>query len=267
MKNKMVKVIISILALVMCILFQSLMVFAASEELADDEDSMYNEVYEEYKDDEQFCMMLEDYGEEYAREFIQNVIDVDSEISSLGKARGGGGNVCYQYVTNIKQTQTYNCGSTTVLQTLYGVSSQSNVSGSTDKQKIATLDAEYNVASQGSMYVYQVCDALNKYDKYNSVYVYKVGTSFTQAQFEDCIATSLTYCKPVVLHAKTGYFTYYGTKNTGHYLSLDYVNRTTDKVRIVDCNYNPDYYGVHTGIALSEAYNSISKTSERYLIY
>ncbi len=75
----------------------------------------------------------------------------------------------------------------------------------------------------------------------------------TIGNFKDYIADSLTACKPVVLHAKTGSFTYYGGKNSGHYLSLDYYNRTTQKVRIVDCNYDKSYYGIHTDIPMVPA--------------
>lgn len=52
-------------------------------------------------------------------------------MMSSGLVRGGGGNVCYEYVTNIMQTKTYNCGTTTVLQTLYGLDSADKVSGTT----------------------------------------------------------------------------------------------------------------------------------------
>ena len=142
-----------------------------------------------------------------------------------------------------------------------------NVVANTDSAKIATLDAEYNVDSQGSMYVYQVRDALNKYNTGNQTYIYKQGSSMTLTGFEEAIANSLTYCKPVVLHARTEYLSYYGGKKSGHYISVDYINRTTDKVRLVDCNYNASYYGVHSNVSLSEAYNCISAVSGRYLIY
>jgi hypothetical protein len=218
-------------------------------------------VYEEYEKDQQFQMMLSDYGAEYAIDFLENVY----ATNRVG-TRGGGGNVCYQYVTNVQQTKTYNCGSTTVLQSLYGMGAAGNVPGSTDAAKISTIDTAYNVDSQGSLYVYQVADALNTYKPSGySSYVYSTGASKTEAQFEQAIATSLTNCKPVVLHAKTGALGYYGGHNLGHYLSLDYVDRTTDMVRIVDCNYNNSYYGVHS-VTLSEAYSTVS-VSGRYFIY
>lgn len=225
-------------------------------------DSEKEEVYQEYKSDEQYQMMEAEYGEAYADAFLDDVVRSRNAIMT----RGGGGNECYQYVTNIMQTKTYNCGSTTTLQTLYGLNSASAVTGSTNTDKISTLDKEYNVDSQGNMMVYQVVNALNKYNKGNQTYIYAEATNMTIAQFENNIANSLTGCKPVILHAKTNYLSYYGGKSSGHYISLDYVNRTTDKVRLVDCNYNSSYYGVHQ-VPLSEAYNSIHAESGRYLIY
>jgi len=209
-------------------------------------------------------MMVEAYGVAYGEKFLTDV--TNSKLTST-LLRSGGGNECYQYVTNVMQTTTNNCGSTSTLQTLYGLNSASTVSGSTNAAKIATLDAEYNVASQGSMMVYQVRDALNKYLIGNKSYIYALGSGMTIDQFETNIANSLTYGKPVVLHARTGYLTYYGGKNLKHYLSLDYVNRTSDTVRIVDCNYDSTYYGIHNNVTLLDAYNTIHAESGRYLIY
>lgn len=226
----------------------------------------YDKLLEEYEKDEQFQMMVKEYGEDYAKEFIGDVIAKRKEITPK-KGRDGGGNICYKYVKNIKQTKKYNCGSTTVLQTLYGMNRQGAVSGTSDSAKIGTLDAKYNVDGQGSMYVYQVRDALNTFKSPGvGNYVYQLGSSVTQATFEQNIATALTNAHPIILHAKTEYFSYYGGKSSGHYLSLDYVNRTSDYVRIVDCNYNNAYYGVHTNVPLSQAYKAVS-ASGRYYIY
>lgn len=262
----MKKIILSITALIF-IFSSSLPTFASdiTEEMGNlTYRGEYEEAYQKYKDDEQFKMMVEDYGIEYGEEFLK---DVTNEIVLSNSLLGGGGNECYQYVKNIMQTKNYNCGSTTTLQTLYGLNSASSVSGSSDAQKIASLDSEYNIDSQGSMMVYQVRDALNKYNKRSQRYSYIEASNMTLYDFESKIANSLTYGKPVVLHARTKYLSYYNNKNSGHYLSLDYVNRTTDKVRIVDCNYNSTYYGIHKDIPLREAYNTIHAESGRYLIY
>ena len=57
---------------------------------------------------------------------------------------------------------------------------------------------------------------LNKYLVGNKSYVYTVGDSMCISQFESKIAESLTYGKPIVLHARTQYFDYYGI----HYVTL-----------------------------------------------
>ncbi len=263
MKKRSYGFIVSIILIITSILPAS----AAGANSASKNDAYqkaYTEICKEYKNDEQFKMMVSDYGIEYGEKFLA---DATNNMLKSNLLRSGGGNECYQYVTNVMQTTSYNCGSTTTLQSLYGLNSATAVSGSTNAAKIATLDSEYNVAAQGSMMVYQVRDALNKYNSGNQTYTYQVASNMTIDQFETNIANSLTYCKPVVLHAKTAYLSYYGNKNLGHYLSLDYVNRTTDKVRIVDCNYNTTYYGVHSNIPLVEAFNTIHAESGRYLIY
>lgn len=93
-------------------------------------------MYEQYKDDEQFKCMYEEYGSEYASSFLKDVLE--NELQT-GQKRAGGGNNCYQHVKNIQQTEGYNCGSTTVLQTLYGMDSAGNV-----KSKKAQMKKRYN---------------------------------------------------------------------------------------------------------------------------
>lgn len=217
-------------------------------------------IYAEYKNDTQFKLMLEDYGEDYAESFLWDVYNERNKIS----VKGGGGNICYQYVTNICQTTGSNCGPTTVLQSLYGMGSQGKVSGTTDAQKIQNIMNSY----QESMMVYQIRDALNTY-KPNGIgnYTYATGSSMTLNGFEEKVANSLTYCKPVVLHAKTKSLSYYNNANYYHYISLDYINRSTHQVRLVDCHYNASYRGAHY-VNSSEAYGCITPSGEtRYLIY
>lgn len=221
-------------------------------------------IHEKYRNDLQFKMMQEEYGEDYADAFLVDVEKAYEDIAQMKSARGGGGNTCYQRVTNIQQTKNYNCGTTTVLQTLYGLGTQKRVSGNTNKDRIETLDKEYNVDSQGSLMVYQARDALNKYS--NQSYIYELGSSLTKIGFEDRIAASLTAGKPVVLHARTEKITYYKGHASGHYISLDYVDRLHSVVRLVDCNNNSDYYGVHPNVPVADAYNAVA-VSGRYLIY
>ena len=218
----------------------------------------------EYENDEQYKLMIKDYGTAYGERFIQDVIKSRTGVSTYG----GGGSYCYQDVPTIKQTTADNCGSTTVLQSLYGMGFAGNVSGSTDAQKISTIDKAYNVASQGSLIVYQAVDALNKYIGNSLRYVYTNGNNMSLSQFESYIAQSLTYGKPVILHARTASLPYYNGNNLGHYLNLDSYNRTSETVRIADCNYDSTYFGYHT-VNVSEAHRTISREniSDRFLIH
>lgn len=204
-----IKRIVSVFTAVVLLFTNASTVFAAENPTVPDLES----IYEEYKDDEQFKLMRSEYGEEYAETFLKDVLK--SRIESGIAPAGGGGNECYQSVTNIKQTKNYNCGTTTVLQTLYGLNSQGNVKGSTNADKIATLDNEYNVDGQGHLIVYQAAAALNKYYHGSANYIYVQGKNLKESTF--------------------------------------------------NCNNNA-YYGIHY-VPLSEAFNSINKESDRYLIY
>lgn len=192
--------------------------------------------------------------------------NIVADTNNKDITRGGSGDLCYEHVKNIKQTESYNCGPTTVLQSLYGMDSAGQVAGSTDEAKIATLEDACKTSSAIGTYVYKMVEVLNEYNIYGRVYQYTLGSSFGSIHsFKNCIATSLTCGKPVVLHADTYYLAYYNGNSYGHYLSLDVYDRRTETVRIVDCNYMTDYYGIHT-VSVEEAYNCIS-ASGRYLIH
>lgn len=221
------------------------------------------EIYQHYKNDLQFEMMVEDYGVEYAYRYLRNIAQDNIYMVPFD----GGGEVCYRYVKNIRQTSDHNCGTTTLLQTLYGLNSAGNVLGGNDKEKIESLDRKYSVDAQGCLIVYQLVDGLNEYNWGNQTYRYTEASNMSRRQFEDYVATALTYCKPVVLHARTGSLNYYGEGNDiSHYLSLDYINRRTKRVRIADCHFDNAYFGFHD-VSIDEAHRSISRVSGRYLIH
>lgn len=217
-----------------------------------------SDVQKEYQDDDQYQKMVDEFGEEYGRQFCEDVLQTRREEL----LRGGGGNICYQYVTNIMQNKTYNCGSASVLQNLYGLGTAGNVPGTSNNEKMNAIDAAYNVDAQGCLMVYQVRDALNTYS--GRSYIYEEGSTMTQAAFADKVAASLTNARPVILHAETYYLPYYGQNAMWHYISLDYINRSTQMVRLVDCNYMQEFYGVHE-VTVSDAYATISHGG-RYII-
>jgi hypothetical protein len=260
---KMKKRILAMVIVTCCVFTTDLNAHAASSKIGENIDlQKFKAIQEEYSDQKEFLEMKDEYGSEYANDFLMDVYN--ARFGESPKIlRGGGGNECYQFVKNIKQSKKYNCGSAAVLQTLYGRGKASSVSGSSDSAKMQTLDTLYDVDKDRSMYVYRAVNALNKYS--GASYVYEEGSKMTKGQFEDRIANSLMQWKPVVLHAKTGRLSYYKNKDVGHYISLDYVNRTTQTVRLADPNYDNSYFGIHY-VPLKEAYESISCNSVRYLI-
>lgn len=221
---------------------------------------IYRKIVSLYEKDEQFIMMKQMYGDEYADRFLKNAYFKKLEEQE----KGGGGNYCYANVKNIRQTNWYNCGPTTVLQTLYGIDSAQYVGGYTDPEKINTIESEYGVNSSGMM-VYQIADALNKYSSGYGTYTYILGSNITEEEFIVKVSNSLTHGRPVILHAKTGYLDYYSL-NTGHYINVEYIDRTSGTVGLVDCNYDSQYYGRHS-VSIYDAYRAISAENGRYLIY
>lgn len=166
----------------------------------------------------------------------------------------------------IQQTTTFNCGPTAILQVLYGMAKQGSVSGETDADKINTLMKDCNAESSGA-YVYQIRNCLNKYST-NAEYQYTAGTKMTQAEFQSKLETSLCYNIAPILHARTEYLPYYNGKEGGHYIAVREVDKANSAVRLSDCNWRSEYYGVHL-VSVEEAYDSITKYTkeDRYLIY
>lgn len=170
--------------------------------------------------------------------------------------------------TNVKliqQTETYNCGPTAALQVLYGMGKQGSVVGVTDKDKISTLMGECYTTSDGTT-VSNLTNCLNKYST-NAQYQYQTGRSMTQAEFQSKLETSLCYNIAPILHARTEEFLYYAGKEGGHYIAVSEVDKANGTVRLSDCNWRNEYFGVHV-VSVKEAYDSISKYKyDRYLIY
>lgn len=177
---------------------------------------------------------------------------------------GNNGQCLSTNVKLIQQTTTKNCGPTAVLQVLYGMSRQGAVAGSTDTEKIRTLMKDCNTDDSGT-YIGNLVSCLNKYSTAAS-YRYTEGRTMTQAEFQAKLETSLCYNIAPILHAKTKELPYYGGHDSGHYIAVSEVNKTTGTVRLSDCNWNNQYFGVHT-VSVEKAYQSIAAESWRYLIY
>lgn len=86
-----------------------------------------------------------------------------------------------------------------------------------------------------------------------------------EPDFQSLIWNSLIHNRPVLLHARTEYLPYYKGHSSRHYLSLDWYGKEPQKVRIKDCNYNPDYNGDHI-VPVTKAYECVHEIADRYVI-
>ena len=88
----------------------------------------------------------------------------------------------------------------------------------------------------------------------------------TQAEFKAKVETSLYYNIAPILHAHTDHLLYYQGQRFNHYIAVSEVDNTTGNVRLSDCNWRNEYFGVHVE-SIGNAYQSIAAESDRYLIY
>lgn len=224
------------------------------------------EVREEYESYEEFQKELNDLGKESTESMINHIVDLkllkltNSEINPLS----GNGSIFLSPVPLIQQINGTYCGPATALQTLSGMGLSRNIAGSTNKEKQQTLAKAMETDPSGTM-VYKMKDTLNSYISDSAKYVYKKGTAMTLDQFESTLVSSLMYDRPAILHAKTRHLSYYNNHDSGHYISVDFINTLGPNVNLVDPNYRDSYYG-EWEVPLREAYSSISKDRERYLV-
>ncbi len=154
-----------------------------------------------------------------------------------------------------------------MLQTMYGLGKEDNIVGATNAQKQATLYNKTTHAtapgarmsnSSGSLIVYDITVYLNKQIS-SRKYQYTLGANLSLPEFKNIVWDSLLYNRPIMLLVDTEEFDYYKGKAIDHYVSLDYYNKSSETIRIKDCNYDLTYGGTHTGVSIEEAYEAISK--------
>lgn len=177
---------------------------------------------------------------------------------------GNNGQCLSTNVKLIQQTTHFNCGPTAALQVIYGMNRQGAVAGTTDAAKISTLMSDCDAVSQGAV-VYKLTNCLSKYSTIAS-YRYTEGRTMTQAEFQAKLETSLCYNVAPILHAHTDHLLYYNGNRYNHYIAVSEVDRTTGNVRLSDCNWRNEYFGVHVE-NIEKVYQSVAAESDRYLIY
>lgn len=259
MKRTVKKIYLSVILSIIVMLRSSIFVNAVT----------LQEVYEQYKEDEQFKMHYQ-YSPESAMDMLRSIAESQNKPSVFAVSPGDAKAYCD--VPLKQQTKSYNCGFATMLQTLYGMGKQSTVSGNSDSAKMDQLEAEMmemkiqsGQSGEKTAIVWMVASMLNS--KTGSSYKYVVGNSITQYEFYSLVRQSLTGNHPVILHARTKYLDYYDGNNYSHYLSLDQMDAGSDNFcRIADCNYKNEYYGYHN-VTIQDAYETVSEEKGRYLIY
>lgn len=241
-----------------------------AEELSEgDLESIIEELDEIYGNDPEFYREAIDKGlsysgliNEYAESLYYSRVDL-MENESLGVySLGNNRHNMYAYVPLIKQTNNYNCGPTSILQIITGMGRQGLIQGTTNEEKISTLMSDCATTSNGT-YVYKVKDTINLYS--SSTYAYYDCTNITLEAFQSKVETSLYYDKAPIIHAKTMYLPYYNGHDSGHYIALSEVDMLNSKIKLVDCNRNNSYYGIHQE-SVQSVYDAVHEQAGRYLI-
>lgn len=220
----------------------------------------FDEILNEYKKDPMFMKELRE-SPNTAYQMINDLVNDEFEI--LPNSGSYGEASCY--VPAIMQAEDWWCGYATTLQTIYGLGKEGTVNGRTDKEKQSTIANDMG-HPQSSAVVHEIRDYLNKKVSANTYkYAAVKNLGWTELAFSNAVAGSLMRDRPVILHALTGELGYYNGKNIKHYLSVDYINNYTNKVRIKDCNYDMNYFGSHT-VPTHEAFGAVNLAG-RYIIY
>ena len=204
--------------------------------------------------------------------FADDIQDQEKGLVNTDQLAGGGGiysptvfvfpGVTASVSTTIVSQPALCCAGASSYIALYGLGLSSSISGTTEDDKIHTLQNQIEVYSP-SILVSAVRDVMNSYAGSGSyVSVYAGGITFSQ--FRSKVFYSLKNGYIPILHAKTGYLPYYGGYNTGHYIPIQSFDSSADTMTLYDTNNNSPYYGVHV-VSASDAFASVS--CGRYLIY
>lgn len=92
--------------------------------------------------------------------------------------------------------------------------------------------------------------------------------SMNVVAYEELVADEVwvgIYDKAPIIHAKTMYLPYYNGHDSGHYIALSEVDMLNSKIKLVDCNRNNSYYGIHQE-SVQSVYDAVHEQAGRYLI-
>ncbi len=159
---------------------------------------------------------------------------------------------------------------------LNSLSKAGQISGSTNKEKQATIWQNVKTEDGGSAYVYKIVNYLNKFVS-SDQYSYKDGAAFSdKIDFYKSLEHSVDSSRAPILHARTEYLSYYNGKSSRHYIAIDgyqldisYGTTTRDSVFLSDCNWTDAYRG-YFQVSYDEVYDCLmpnTSSVQRYLIF
>ena len=135
-------------------------------------------------------------------------------------------------------------------QILTALSYGDNIPGSTDYAKQTALKNQQNqiLQSQGETasdtgVVAYMATVMNSYLPSNLYYWYNVSTDVDYENFTQYTYNSLSRNRPVIIQADTSKLDYYGGTRYSHYIVIDYVDLSSEKMETADCCWNDNYRG------------------------
>jgi len=175
----------------------------------------------------------------------------------------------YAYITPhpIQQYTYYYCGPASALISLYGMGRAGYISGTTDVQKQCQLASDMETDTHHETYLGDLVDALNLYSGSSGYTAINRGI-MSYIDCADVILDSINNGTIPILRAMTGSLSYYGGHNTGHYLTVYYIDQS-DGVLNYECGlFDPhssnSYYGYHSSVPYNEVWNAIGP--DRHII-
>lgn len=223
-------------------------------------EAIEQEIRTEYADDPEYQKYLEEFDGTAVEIMILTSVKNKLDKIAGNTLRGGTSTYAWVVAPNVNQELYYYCGPASALQAIAGWGGY--VEGSTNRQKMDTLADEMGTTTEGTSYI-SVASVLNQYAS-NYPYGYQRGSDMTVDEFLNTCYNSLYDDYAPILNCYTGDLLYYGGHDTGHFITVSGADLSTEKVRLVDPNYRPQYFGIRT-ISAAEAFDSINYSDRRLI--
>lgn len=261
----MKKLRVSALAMVIVMTFT---VFCTPASAATPESSMdqtlYNqirqEVLSEFKNDEQFKMQTQEYGQAYSDKMIDQITGARyKKATSISINATNEGDAFVDFTYPIKQITDYYCGPASLLQALYSMNRYSWVPGETFGEQQTNLAYAMGTTEDQGTYVYRMVNQLNSYA---SGYRYLYVGGYSSADLSSRLWSSLAMDKPGIIRCDTKYLPYYYGQKCFHYITVTGVNSgsfspaSSSYYDLEDSHNNNSYFGYHS-VTRDNLYDSV----------